>query len=162
MFYYCNHKNHNISTTNWGFGSWLDSRCFGGPKYIQRTRISSPWYLIPLANKTALYIPWIIFFYLLMFLDKKLPYPIQGLDLYPSPFISPTIGTNGTCIPQVRLEEYQNSNVQKRTMCREWFFLCFFYRTRSHVIGATLSKYWMIFQKSWTYRTESCTSLTKR
>jgi len=36
------------------------------------------------------------------FLDKKLTNPIQGLDLYPSPFVSPTIGTNGTCVPQVR------------------------------------------------------------
>jgi hypothetical protein len=32
--------------------------------------------------------------------DKKLPVPLQGLDLYPSPFTCPIVGTGGTCIPQ--------------------------------------------------------------
>ncbi len=32
--------------------------------------------------------------------DKRLPVPLQGLDLYPAPFTSPIVGTGGTCIPQ--------------------------------------------------------------
>ncbi len=32
--------------------------------------------------------------------EKRLPVPLQGLDLYPAPFTSPIVGTGGTCIPQ--------------------------------------------------------------
>ena len=34
------------------------------------------------------------------FPDKKLAIPLQGLDLFPSPFTCPIWGTSGTCIPQ--------------------------------------------------------------